>query len=263
MNHFAALSAETDPASYYQRFAAEVGLRDWAIANGRHVQLKLLVAEVMRSRTAQRILDIGCGSGVMSSYLTKFGHVTGIDFSAPAIDIARLMVPAGDFRVGTVADLEHGETFDLITLFDVLEHIPRTDRSDFLATVFKLLSPGGMIVASTPHPGHIRWLREFHPELLQIVDEEVEPAHLIEVAGRHQLEMVGYTTYALTQPRQYQVFTFAAAARQGDPAHLTPALHRRLRMIANPITRPLHREVIALIARLRGNRQLARELRRQ
>ena len=88
---------------FYGEFSVRVGLRDWLVANARHEQLKLLVAEVMLGRPrSARVLDVGCGTGVMSEFMTRFGAVTGIDFSEPAVRLAAQMVPRASFGSGSL-----------------------------------------------------------------------------------------------------------------------------------------------------------------
>src|SRR3954454_8906196 len=81
----AAMSAPTDAIrAYYQDFSLAVGEQDWREPNGRHEQLRLRLDDVLGGARGLNILDVGCGAGVMSSYLCRYGAVTGTDFSAPA-----------------------------------------------------------------------------------------------------------------------------------------------------------------------------------
>jgi SAM-dependent methyltransferase len=218
----------SDPERYYQAFSFEVGIRDWVWPNERHEQLKLLVGDVLRGREGLRILDIGCGAGVLSDFLTRYGSVSGIDFSRPAIELAGALSPAARFSAGRIEELEPGARFDLITLFDVLEHIPRDEREDFLGGVRSRLADGGTIVASTPHPTNNRWLAENRPELLQVVDEPVDLADVIEVAGGLGLELVYYRTYDLSWRRHYQVMALEPVAAAEDGPGRDPRLGKRL-----------------------------------
>jgi 2-polyprenyl-3-methyl-5-hydroxy-6-metoxy-1,4-benzoquinol methylase len=245
---------------YYQSFSLAAGMGDWVVPNPRHQQLKLLVDDVLDGREGLRILDIGCGAGVMSAHLTRYGDVTGIDFSAPAIDMARRMVPAARFETGRVEALPAGERYDVITMFDVLEHIVEDERRGFLGNVAARLGADGILVASTPHPSHTRWARESAPDALQIVDEEVEIADVLALARELGLSLLRYTAYDVDRALQYQFMALGASEEAGGPARQTPRLRRRMLAVANPASRLARRGYLAARARSRGEDELAKRL---
>jgi 2-polyprenyl-3-methyl-5-hydroxy-6-metoxy-1,4-benzoquinol methylase len=245
---------------YYQSFSYEAGMGDWVVPNPRHQQLKLLVDDVLKGQDGLRILDIGCGAGVMSAHLTRYGIVTGIDFSAPAIDMARRMVPAGRFETSRVEELPGGERYDVITMFDVLEHIVEEERHAFLANVAARLTENGVVIASTPHPAHTRWAREAAPESLQIVDEEVEVTDVLAVARELGLSLLRYTAYDVDRACQYQFLALRAADDAGGPPRQTPGLRRRMLAVSNPASRLARRGYLGVRAKSRGEDELARRL---
>lgn len=104
-----------------------------------------------------RILDVGCGTGGMLPLLSRYGAVTGIDSEPMALEYCR--------RRG-ISDLHLQEGFradgayDLVTLFDVLEHVP--DEAGFLAWIRGLLKPGGRLVITVPA---FQWLWSRHDVL--------------------------------------------------------------------------------------------------
>src|SRR5689334_14515127 len=116
---------------YYEDFSLAVGLRDWLMPNARHEQLKLYIREMLHGRRGLKIADIGCGAGVMTAFLRRYGDVVGVDFSGPALELARRLVPGALFVDGTLETLSERERFDVITLFDVLEHIPQVEHAGF------------------------------------------------------------------------------------------------------------------------------------
>jgi 2-polyprenyl-6-hydroxyphenyl methylase/3-demethylubiquinone-9 3-methyltransferase len=100
-----------------------------------------------------RILDIGCGGGLVAEPLCRMGAtVTGLDPSPEVIAAARLHAGEGglaiDYRAGTAEALAAGgETFDVVLVLEVVEHVH--DVGAFVATVASLVRPGGLVVAST------------------------------------------------------------------------------------------------------------------
>ena len=94
------------------------------------------------------ILEIGCGAGGMLKPLNRYGRVTGLDFSQDSMRYCR---SRGFPRVVTGVGAElpfDDETFDLVALFDVIEHIP--DDQKVLEEVRRVLKPGGRIFVSVP-----------------------------------------------------------------------------------------------------------------
>ncbi len=102
----------------------------------------------------RKVLDIGCGGGILSESLSKLGaRVTGIDLSEDLIELARLHARQQDLDVEyrpisaeRLAE-ESPEAFDVITCMEVLEHIPHPQAVVEACT--RLLKRGGNIFFST------------------------------------------------------------------------------------------------------------------
>ena len=97
-----------------------------------------------------RILDVGCGTGELVEMLTEFGEVTGMDSSPLAVEWCRKRLGGrAELVVGDVpAGLPARAGFDVVTAFDVLEHLD--DDGAALAAIFGLLPPGGIFACTVP-----------------------------------------------------------------------------------------------------------------
>lgn len=100
-----------------------------------------------------RILDVGCGGGLMSEPLARMGaQVVGVDASPGNVAAARLHAQAQgvavDYRLGEPAQvLAPDERFDVVLALEVVEHVD--DVAAFVDTVAGRVAPGGLLIAST------------------------------------------------------------------------------------------------------------------
>ena len=100
-----------------------------------------------------RILDIGCGGGILSEPLARLGaQVTGADPAEKNIAVAKLHAGqsgvAVDYRVTTAEALaDAGERFDVVLAMEVVEHL--ADVALFVKRCAEMVQPGGMMVAAT------------------------------------------------------------------------------------------------------------------
>ncbi len=101
-----------------------------------------------------RVLDVGCGGGLLSEALAKEGaQVVAIDLAPELVKVARLhRLESGvevDYRVQAVEALadEAPASFDAITCMEMLEHVP--DPAAIIAACERLLKPGGRLFLST------------------------------------------------------------------------------------------------------------------
>jgi 2-polyprenyl-6-hydroxyphenyl methylase/3-demethylubiquinone-9 3-methyltransferase len=100
-----------------------------------------------------RILDIGCGGGVLSEPLARLGaSVVGADPAERNIAVARLHAAqsdvAVDYRATTAEALaDAGERFDIVLAMEVVEHV--ADVKLFVQRCAEMVKPGGLMIAAT------------------------------------------------------------------------------------------------------------------
>ncbi len=100
-----------------------------------------------------RLVDIGCGGGLLDEPLARLGaRVTGIDAAAESIAVARRHAQesglAIDYRQDTAEALAAaGARFDIVLAMEIVEHVG--DLHGFMQAAARLVAPGGMLIIST------------------------------------------------------------------------------------------------------------------
>ena len=103
----------------------------------------------------QRVLDVGCGGGILADAMARRGaEVTGIDLASKALKIAELhaieaQTPNVVYREISAEDLvaEAAGTFDIVTCMEMLEHVP--NPYSIVKACAALVKPGGHVFFST------------------------------------------------------------------------------------------------------------------
>ena len=102
----------------------------------------------------KRVLDVGCGGGILSESMASRGAtVTGIDLSEKALGVAKLhLLESGrsvDYRLSSAEDLADQEagSYDVVTCMEMLEHVP--NPASTIAACAALVKPGGHVFFST------------------------------------------------------------------------------------------------------------------
>ena len=166
--------------------------------------------------TGKRVLDVGCGGGILAESMASSGAiVTGIDLSEKALSVARLhLFESGqtvEYRQISVEQMaqENPSTFDVVTCMEMLEHVP--DPASVIRACAKLVKPGGAVYFSTIN-------RNVKAYALAVVGAEYilnmlprgthdyakflkpsEMATLIRKAGLDTMELIGMSYNPLTK----------------------------------------------------------------
>jgi 2-polyprenyl-6-hydroxyphenyl methylase/3-demethylubiquinone-9 3-methyltransferase len=178
--------------------------------------LRLGFIEEHVTLASKKVLDVGCGGGILAEAMARRGaEVVGIDLAEAALEVARLhaleaQVPV-DYRHSAAEALAHGApaSFDVVTCMEMLEHVP--EPQSVVGALGTLVKPGGEVFVSTIN----RNLKAF---LLAIVGAEyvmqmlprgtheyerfIRPAELADMgraAGLALQEIAGFEYHPLTQ----------------------------------------------------------------
>ncbi len=107
-----------------------------------------------------KILDIGCGAGLLTNPLAKEGHiVSGIDLSSSSLEVARKLdiTKSVDYKVAQAENLPFAEnTFDVISAMDLLEHV--NDPALVIKEASRVLKPEGLFFFHTFNRNWISYL---------------------------------------------------------------------------------------------------------
>jgi len=179
-----------------------------------YIQTHTAVAE-------QKILDVGCGGGILSEGLAKLGgQVTGIDMGEAPLSVAKLHLLESNLTVDyqQITAEQHAEArpeyYDIITCMEMLEHVP--DPGSVIQACSQLVKPGGHVFFSTLNRNlksyafaiiGAEYLLQLLPKGTHEYDKFIKPSELTQAARAADLSLVNLTgmdynpfskTYALT-----------------------------------------------------------------
>ena len=138
-------------------FIHDTGFADYALKSAPEI-LRIL----NRDRAhGELVIDLGCGSGLVSSELLKAGYqVLGLDISPAMVKIARAKAPGAKFAVQSVYEAELPECAAIISISECLNYISegrnhRRDLSGLFRKIYHSLKPGGVFIFDLAVPGQV------------------------------------------------------------------------------------------------------------
>jgi len=114
-----------------------------------------LVLNLLREQEFDSLLDIGCGDGRFISEINRQYSdkcLLGVDYSERAINMAKALNPELRYKcINICGNNEEIGLFDIVTLIEVLEHIPVNDADYFVAAISRYLKSNGILIITVPH----------------------------------------------------------------------------------------------------------------
>lgn len=155
------MSPLDDPQAVAQQYATEANLDArrnlWRNVEGR--QAPQVLWEALADRRPRRVLEVGGGPGELAERMQREleADVAFVDISPRMVELARGR--GIDAEVGDVQELPFADgMFDTVVAAWMLYHVPDLDRG--LVEIARVLEPGGVLVAVTNDPDHIREIRD-------------------------------------------------------------------------------------------------------
>lgn len=166
------------------------------------------VAKEIRQRLKKkaRVLDVGCGAGLLANQLAEHHEVTGVDLSAKSLEIARKTDPTKSVEYleanAYALPFENG-SFDVVCAMDLLEHVEAPEC--VLAEASRVLRPGGLFFFHTFNRNWlsylvvikgVEWCVKNAPKNMHVYPLFIKPQELKERCWDYSLDVVELKGFA-------------------------------------------------------------------
>jgi SAM-dependent methyltransferase len=108
----------------------------------------------LKGRQCNSLIDVGCGDGRFLREVAKAGvkaSLLGVDYSERAIRIAQSLNPGIEYRSLDITSSDLHQSFDVVTLVEVLEHIPTDSINGFVEGLSRLMHEHSILIVTVPH----------------------------------------------------------------------------------------------------------------
>ncbi|MBI2102606.1 class I SAM-dependent methyltransferase [Candidatus Woesearchaeota archaeon] len=143
--------------------------RKWSYRHTFVAKMKYVTKLLQKTPKTHKILDAGCGQGLLVEHLRKRGYdVRGIDAFYGSEYVHQGDLLQNDFS---------NNTFDVILCLDVIEHFPLLEQEKLIQELTRILKPNGKIIWSIPNQAHLssRFLFLLTGRLLRTAKVEYHP----------------------------------------------------------------------------------------
>jgi glycosyltransferase involved in cell wall biosynthesis/2-polyprenyl-3-methyl-5-hydroxy-6-metoxy-1,4-benzoquinol methylase len=198
-------NSENPVVNYYNNFLSYLK-NDRMRTNPRHEYLKRNLSSIIKPD--YKVLDLGCGIGITTEHIKSLGvsKVIGVDLSPELIRYARETVKGIEFIVHDITSLDLSEEFDVISLCDVVEHVPMDLYGDLFKTIRKHLKAQGLVYMSIPDFEFQNFIRKNRPDLMQIIDNSISYSMIDQLCERNGLKIKFFNIYGIDLDNQYNEY---------------------------------------------------------
>jgi trans-aconitate 2-methyltransferase len=212
------MTNSTEVKQFYNEFTNTRMLQYKLHGNPRIDRAVSLIINYVKSDS--KILDIGCGIGIVPEQIAaqlKQGRILACDLAENNIKYARNTIDSDKIEFLNVNVVENfavisnklSEPVDLVTIVDVIEHLPPNSYEELFANLSGVSSDRARIILTYPSPEYQIYLQQNEPEELQIIDEVVEINFLIDLARKSGFNLEYFSYIDVWQQNQYIHCVFA------------------------------------------------------
>ena len=168
----------------------------------------------------ERILDVGCGSGVFASRMAELGaKVTAVDSNKKVVDYGteHFARDGLEFRLGMLDELEMADdSYDAAVCLEVVEHVFAEQVERLLADFHRILRPGGRLLMTTPNYRgvwpFVEWASDFFGGRYRAHHTLGEGRHINFYHRARLREELTRAGFEVENIRTFSTFAWAAAA---------------------------------------------------
>lgn len=150
-------------------------VRYWGMSSLPYLGRIELIKQLLHGQSFASLIDVGCGDGrLLRELAQEFSNkqLIGVDYSLQAINLAQAFNPHLNYMQLDITVANELQQYDVVTLVEVLEHIPFAEVDDFVEALKGLVSEGGMLILTVPHqnvPLPQRHFQHFTKESLEVL----------------------------------------------------------------------------------------------
>lgn len=155
------------------------------------------------------ILELGSGIGTMTYLLAKTvtkGIIESVEISPKSVELAKKNINKNNVRIFTsdiVAYQPELESIDIITLFDVIEHIPKEEHFELFENISNFMGDETVLLINIPNPEYIEYDQKNQPEVLQIIDQPINLNFLVRNLEQNGLGISSLQKYSIWVKNDY------------------------------------------------------------
>jgi SAM-dependent methyltransferase len=186
--------------NFYNSYADQL-IFQRAIHHARYQFVDKVARSVIKPHHA--VLDLGCGIGTTSVIMSAYcKEVVAVDFAPRLLAMAERRDNIR-YHCCDIADIGFDRTFDVICLFDVLEHIPTIRVPHVFSAITRHMADDTNLLIIIPYRKYLEHKRRHSPETIQIIDNPICMGDLALWAEQHCLEIRHYEVLSLFHACDY------------------------------------------------------------